>query len=422
MDNRIRREIIPGVFLTYIPSGRFKTCYMSISLLRPLEKDAAARNNLLPRVLDRGTAQLPDMERIAARLDDLYGARLVPVVRKKGEVQCVGFASTFIDDRFVDDKELLEKVTELIGQMLLAPATVGGRFINEYVESEREKLIEDIRSVVNDKRRFCLNELVKAMCINEKFSISNMGTEPYAKLITGSRLFRHYAEIIGSSTIEIFYCGSAEIERVTDAIEQALAPLPQGEKTPVHTINRGAPAKPKFLSSETDGKQSNLAIGLRNPVSIADVRYPAAALMNSVFGGSATSKLFMNVREKLSLCYYASASYFKHKGLIIVSSGIEKDNYDKALDEILAQLKAMQNGEIEDWELESARQGMIGSLRATMDSPGMMEDFYLSRAIEGLDYDPDYLIRRLENVTKDEVIEMAQYTALDTVYFLKGMD
>ena len=156
MDNRIRREIIPGVFLTYIPSERFKTCYMSISLLRPLEKDAAARNNLLPRVLDRGTAQLPDMERIAARLDDLYGARLVPVVRKKGEVQCVGFASTFIDDRFVDDKELLEKVTELIGQMLLAPATVGGRFINEYVESEREKLIEDIRSVAEKHGLVCL--------------------------------------------------------------------------------------------------------------------------------------------------------------------------------------------------------------------------------------------------------------------------
>jgi predicted Zn-dependent peptidase len=171
-----------------------------------------------------------------------------------------------------------------------------------------------------------------------------------------------------------------------------------------------------------DVAQGKLCMGLRTGCSVADESYPALMLLNAVYGGTATSKLFLNVREKLSLCYYASSSLEKHKGLMIVSSGVEFKNFEAARDEILRQLDAVRNGEIEERELEAGRRAMIGALRAVMDSQAQLEDFYLGQAAAELSYGPEELALLLEDITKDQVVEAAGKIRLDAVYFLEGQN
>jgi len=422
MDERIRREILPDVWLTQIQSEKFKTCYMSLSLLRPLSREDAPKNALLPRVLSRGTTAYPDMEQLSARMDELYGASVVPVTRKKGETQCVGFAASFIDEDFSDGEKLLEQVTALVGQLLLNPVTQGGRFLPAYVESERTNLAEEVRSLVKDKRGYAVQQLVKTMCAGEPFGVPNNGTLATVEAVTGAKLFRHYTDITVHSRVEIFFCGGAEFDRLADVWRAALDTLGRGPVAEVFTEKGPMPAAVREEAEETEGGQSILTMGFRTDCTLAEKDYPALVLMDGVFGGDTTSKLFQNVRERLSLCYYASSFVMKHKGLLLVTSGVDPKNEERARDEILAQFEAVRAGDISDEELEGARRSSLASLRAVQDAPGLLEDFYLTRAIEGLDYDPAFLMGELEKVTRDDVVRAAQKTQLDTVFLLRGSE
>ena len=212
--------IMQGVVLTCLQTEKFKTGCLSINLLTPLSRETASKNALIPMVLCRGTATLPDMAAISSRLDSLYGARLKPVVRKKGEIQVIGLYADFADDAFIPEKSsILEHISELMGEMLLMPKTRGGLFIKEYVESEREKLLELIRGRINDKRAYSMQRLFELMCAMEDYATDKLGSESEAESITASELTRHYHEILSVSPIEVFYCGSAEPKRVKAAVK-----------------------------------------------------------------------------------------------------------------------------------------------------------------------------------------------------------
>ena len=172
-----------------------------------------------------------------------------------------------------------------------------------------------------------------------------------------------------------------------------------------------------------DVSQGKLALGFRaGGQSCWEEDYPAFTLCNAIFGGTTLSKLFMNVREKLSLCYYASSVTEPRKGIVMVSSGIEFDKYQTARDEILAQLEAIRRGEIEPWELEGSRRALIGAYRATLDDQGRQEEFWLGQSVAGLEDGPEELARQLEDVTLEQVARSARRFQLDTIYFLKGKE
>ena len=138
-----RTEIMQNVFLTYLPASKFKTSVLSAHLVTPLSKETASANALLPAVLRRGTMRCPDMESLSAALDTLYGAQIDYTVRKKGERQCIGFVASVIDDAFAPAGEkLLEPVADLLGELFLDPVTRNGRFLAEYVDSEKQNLID----------------------------------------------------------------------------------------------------------------------------------------------------------------------------------------------------------------------------------------------------------------------------------------
>ena len=334
-DNR--REIMQDVFLTYLPAQRFKTSRMTVQLIAPLQRETAAANALLPAVLRRGTVRCPDMESLSAALDTLYGANIDYTVRKKGERQCVGFAAGFIDDAFTPHGEkLLEPVSAMLGELLLDPVTHGGRFLSSYVESEKANLIDAIRGLKNDKRDWADIRLMQEMCAGEPYSVLRLGDEETAGRITNQSLYVHGQALMASSRVEVIYCGSAEAQRVEDAVLTALAALPRGAQTVLPEVQRiQAPDTPRRIVETMDVTQGKLAMGYR----CSSDDYPAMVLANLIFGGTSNSKLFLNVREKLSLCYYASSLYHRQKGLITVSSGIEFQNYQRAYDEIMAQLE-----------------------------------------------------------------------------------
>ncbi len=419
-----RTELMPGVFLSHLRSDKFKTACMSVTLLTQLRRETAAMNAVIPFVLHRGTTRYGDMEQLSRRMDELYGAAVEPVVRRIGEIQCIGFYGSFPEpDYLPGGAALLGDTCALMAQLLLDPATRGGLLLPQYVDSEREKLLDIIRSRMNDKRSYALTRCIEEMCCYEDFAVSRFGSESEAENIHYKKLTRHYRELIQTCPVEIFYCGKTDFKAVSAAMREAFSTMPRGEiDYDIGTDLRMNAVEDhvRFVEEEMDVTQGKLVLGFRLGECMEEPDIPALYVFNAVYGSGATSKLFMNVREKLSLCYYASSAVYLHKGIMLVSSGIEFDKLDAARDEILAQLDSVRRGEITDDELRSAKKSVASDLRAVQDSIGELEGFYLSQALDGLDYGPAELAALAEDVTKEDVQAIAKSIECDLIYFLKG--
>ena len=419
-----RNELMPGVFLSHLRSDKFKTACMSVTLLTQLRRETAAMNAVIPFVLNRGTTRYGDMEQLSRRMDELYGAAVEPVVRRIGEIQCIGFYGSFPEPDYLPGGEaLLGDTCALMAQLLLDPATRGGLLLPQYVDSEREKLLDIIRSRMNDKRSYALTRCIEEMCCYEDFAVSRFGSESEAENIHYKKLTRHYRELIKTCPVEIFYCGKTDFKAVSAAMRDAFSAMPRGEiDYDIGTDLRMNAVEDhvRFVEEEMDVTQGKLVLGFRLGECMEEPDIPALYVFNAVYGSGATSKLFMNVREKLSLCYYASSAVYLHKGIMLVSSGIEFDKLDAARDEILAQLDSVRRGEITDDELRSAKKSVASDLRAVQDSIGELEGFYLSQALDGLDYGPAELAALAEDVTKEDVQAIAKSIECDLIYFLKG--
>ena len=416
----VRLEIAPEVNLDYVRSDKFKTGTLSVQLITPINEKTASFGALLPSVLRRGTMSHPDMRSLSTALDLLYGSSIGCTVRKKGENQCIGFAASFIDEAFVPGGEkLLEPMCDLLGELLLDPVTRNGRFLNDYVESEKQNLIDAIRGIINDKRDYADLRLLQEMCRGERYGVDKFGSIARVEKITNQTLFRYYQELLSTAHLELFYCGSADYERVKGALSRALAPLMRGRVVPPVIAEKcSAPETPREITERMDVTQGKLSMGFR--CGTDDV--PAMLLANLLFGGTSNSKLFLNVREKLSLCYYASSNYVRSKGILTVSSGIESADYQRALDEILHQLQEVRDGHWEPWELEGARSTMRSALASLPDSQGALENYCLGQAATGQSEDPETMQRLLDQVTPERIQAAAQSVTLDTVYFLHGKE
>ena len=426
MSQVTRRELFPGVWLRAVHTNKFKSSYLSVTLLVPLDRRTAGANALIPEVLRRGTAIHPDMESLSAALDELYGGAIEPVVRKKGESQCVGFAASFLDDAYaLKGEKILEPAANLLGEVLLKPYTEKGVFSSGYTDGEKANLIDRIRAQINDKRTYAVRRLTREMCKYEAFGVDKLGDEESVSNLTPESLWEQYQKLLREARVEVYFCGSADPDRVAGALRSALSALPVNEDRvdPACDVRVTAGPEPIVVEEAMDVSQGKLALGFRTGgLTCWEEDYPALTMCNAIFGGTTLSKLFMNVREKLSLCYYASSMMEKMKGLVLVSSGIEFDKYQTAKDEILAQLKAIQDGQIETWELEGVRRTLIGGYLSTLDDQGRQEEFWLGQAAAGLDTTIEELAAQFETVTREQVAAAARQLVLDTIYFLKGKE
>ena len=416
-----RTEILPGVYLTAVQSDKFKTGCFSLNLLRPMKKEEAAANALIPSVLLRGSETCPDIASISAKLDELYGASVGTLVRKKGEVQLVGFYCDYVQDEYVDEP-VFAPVMAFLAELLLHPRLENGAFPEAVVDSEKLNLENAMLSRINDKRTYAASQLIRTMCAGQPYGIPRIGEPDDLKNITAKSLYAHYRDLLATSRVELFYMGSLSPAAVTKVLQTVLAELPRAEVfVPVGTTPAPAARPVQEKTERLDVTQGKLSLGFFTDITAKDPRYPALVLAATVFGGGATSKLFTNVREKMSLCYYASASFEKFKGVLSVSSGVEFSKRETAKTEILRQLEACKAGDITDDELESARGYLVSDLKIAMDSPGRLDDYYMGQILLEQDGTMEDLASAIARVTKQEAADAIQALRLDTIYALEGV-
>ena len=413
--------LLPGITLRCFPDSRFKQGTLSLQLVRPMDKNENALNALLPAVLLRGTAQYPDLRSITHRLDDLYGGAVGAVVRRVGDYQTTGLSCGFMEDRFaLEGDQVLSPMLSFLGQLLLDPVLENGVFRTDYLESEKRNLILSIESQRNDKRVYAGARLTQLMCKADSFGIPRLGTVEQVEAITAQTLYNHYRKILRESPMELFYIGSAQPEHVADLLRPILAQIPRDPiSLPPQTPFRDGGAGD--YTEQMEVSQGKLCMGFVTPVTLRDPEFVAMQVFNTVFGAGMINKLFMQIREKMSLCYDIGSGYHGSKGILTVSAGIDCNQKDLVEAEVLRQLAACQTGDITDAELCSAKESLISQLRATHDSPAAIEGYYATAALSGLRMTPGEYLQAVETVTKEDVMAAAQSLKKHTVFFLKGV-
>ncbi len=413
-------ELFPSITLRCVHSDRFKQALLSIRFLRPMGRQEAALNALIPEILLRGCESAPDILKITAKLDELYGAGIVGQVRRIGDYQSTGLTCGFLEDRFaLPGERVLEPMVEFLGELLLHPVRQGDGFCKKYVRVEKRNLISALEAQRNDKQTYVLQRLLKNMCRGDSFSVPRLGEIADVRQITPRSAYEHYERLLRESPIEIFYVGSAPIERLADLLRPIFATL-ERSVCPLPPQTAFVPGTPSRRSCEMDVSQGKLAMGFVTPITYADPRFAAMQLLNTVFGGTSTSKLFMQLREKQSLCYVIDSGYYGSKGMLIVHAGIDTIRFNDAKAAVLEQLDACRNGQISEQEITAAKQAMLLSLRTMYDSPDAIEDFFSTAAVSGLNRSAEELAAQIRAVTHDELVEAAKTLQFHSSFFLKG--
>lgn len=413
-------ELFPSITLRCFNSSRFKQALLSVRFLRPMGRQEAALNAIIPEILLRGCESAPDILKITAKLDELYGAGVAGQVRRIGDYQSTGLTCGFLEDRFaLPGERVLEPMVAFLGDLLLHPVLQGDGFCKKYVRSEKRNLISALEAQQNDKQNYVLQRLLKNMCRGDSFSVPRLGEIADVRGITPHAAYEHYWRILRESPIDIFYVGSAPIEYLAQLLrpifaqlERCVCPLPP--QTPF------VPGTPSRRSCEMDVSQGKLAMGFVTPITYADGRFAAMHLLNAVFGGASTSKLFMQLREKQSLCYVVDSGYYGAKGMLIVHAGIDTIRFNDAKSAILEQLEACRTGNITEQEIELARQAVLLSLRTIYDSPDAIENFFATAAVSGLGRSVEQLADEIRAVTRDDLVEAAKTLSFHSSFFLKG--
>ena len=414
-------ELMTGVTLRCFPDERFKQSAISVQFVRPMRREEAALNALLPAVLLRGCQSCPDLRHITLRLDDLYGASVGALVRRVGDYQTTGLHAGFMEDRYaLRGDAVLQPMAAFLRELLLQPVVEKGVFRESFVESEKRNLIATIESQKNDKRAYAGGQMLRHMCKEDSFGIPRLGEKEQVAAITPQSLYAHYQTVLRESPIQLFYVGSAQPEAIRDVLAPIFAGLPR-------RVAALPPQTPYFDSgagehTETmDVAQGKLCMGFVTDVTLRDEDFAAMQVFNALFGAGMTSKLFMQVRERLSLCYDISSGYHSSKGIFTVSAGIDFHQDTQVRREVMAQLSACQAGQISPEELTAAKQALIAQLQSTHDSPGAIEGYYATAALSGLRWTPAEYMEKVSAVTKEDVARMAGTLRLHTVYFLKGV-
>ena len=414
-------ELFPGITLRCYPDQRFKHGCLSVQLVRPMCREEAALNALLPAVLLRGCSSCPDLRDITLRLDDLYGAAVGTQVRRVGDYQTTGFYASFIEDRYaMEGDAVLAPMVSFLKELLLDPVKEDGAFRADFVEGEKKNLISTIEAQLNDKRAYAMEQMMRRMCREDTFGLSRLGEKEDVAAITPKALFDHYQNILRTSRIDVFYVGSAPANQVAELIREMLGGIERNYvNLPAQTGFHNCPGG--SYEEQMEVAQGKLCMGFTSPVTIRDEGYVAMQLLNLVFGGGMTSKLFMHIRETLSLCYAIGSGYHGSKGIISVSAGIDSSRSKQVQGEVLAQLEACCRGDITQEELTAAKQAMRAGILSTPDAPATIEGYYATAALSGMQLTMEEYLAAVEQVTVQQVAEAARQLELHTVYFLKGV-
>lgn len=412
------RTIQPGVNLYHLPFDHFKTVSIRIYFHQPLSFETATANALMSNVLMRGCKSYPTTRAINLYLEELYGATAGVFVTKRGEDQIISFSVSCIADEYVPDGDrLVQKAARVLHDFLLDPLWVDGGFNEDYIRQEKKNLKEGLLARINDKRGYASERCIEEMCKGDPCAVFEGGDAEQIDGITNADLTAAYRRLF-DGPITIFVTGRAEIQPICELFSDLKGvdrPYPVGECFVPND-------EPKTVIERMDVTQGKLVLGFSTDVSAKSPDFVHLMVANSVFGSGPHSKLFKNVREKLSLAYYAYSRTDHYKGLMVVSAGIEFADFDAARNEIMAQLAAVQRGEITEEELTSAKKALTSVLYAMKDSPAQSVSWTMGNILANRICSVEEKMEQINAVTVDEIAAVFRKVRLQTTYFLTGKE
>lgn len=422
-NNVFQHGTVGGLRIHVMPTKAFKTYAISLYAGIPLDENTVTSTALAPFVLRRGTATYPETTQFRERLEELYGAGFGFDIYKRGDYQIVQFRMDTINDSFVQSQEsLLEQSFAFLGEVLTRPLVEDDSFRPSYVATERETVRKKLESIVNDKIRYAAERCIEEMCRNEPYRLHPLGQRADLDQITPKSLYESYNSWLDDAILDLYVVGDTTAEEVEKLVQrhfgriQSEVGLYSSKFVPVSV------SEVRTVEEKLDVSQGKLNLGLRTSITYKDDSYASALMYNGILGGYPHSKLFVNVREKASLAYYASSRYDGHKGIGTIQSGIETQNYGKAVDIIEKQLEEMKAGNISDLELSQTKAMIRNQLSEIPDSAFEMISYDFNRQLSGKERTADQLLGQVEQIGAEDVKAAAETFQLDTIYFLTGKE
>lgn len=412
-----------GIKLHTVKTEKFKTNLIAVMLTTKLDKENVTKNALIPAVLRRGTASLNTLEEINKSLEEMYGASLDCGLDKTGDNQVLKFYIESVNDEFLpqNGENMLKKSLESIFELVFNPYLENNCFKQEYVEQEKENLKQIIEGKIDNKAKYALDRCIEEMYKNEPFGLYKYGYVEDLNNIDEKNLYEYYIELINKCKIDIFVSGLLD-NQVEEMIKNNQNINNLKERNPefiMPEIKSKIAEKENTVQESMEVTQGKLVIGLDLDIDNEDLRYDAM-IYNSILGGSANSKLFQNVREKASLAYTASSSYYRFKNNIFINCGIEIGNYDKALEIIKQQIEDMKKGDFTEEEVENAKQGIVAAIKSIDDEQDTEIMYFFGQELSKNKLDIDKYMDRISKGNKQNVVDIANKVSVNTVYFLKN--
>lgn len=420
MNTIERREIAPGVYFSTVKDNRFKTMKITAVAMVPLTTENVAAYALLSQVLTRSCKAYPDFTELSRKLSSLYGATLTGNVQKIGEMQALSFSVSGIDDRYaLTGESISEELSELLCKVLFDPLVENNAFLQNEVEQERRQLIEMADSELGDKRVYANNKLIELMCKDEPFGLRKYGSKELINTVSCEALYYAWKTLLSTAVFEIFYVGESSSATAESVFTEKFSDIERNACiVSTSIINRA-----EKISEYTDNmevSQAKLLMGYRTNCSSLDDDIIPMRLMCTILGGSAHSKFFTNVREKQSLCYYCVSRLIRVKGVMVVESGVEFENIEKARNAMEAELDAIRNGDVSDDEINFAKLAVANSFVSICDSVGGNTEWYVSQLGDKNFMSVEEAVAAFDAVTKEQIVDAANKLTLDTVYVLRG--
>lgn len=424
MENIINLEIKKGINLHVIKTNKFKTNLLAAFLSTPLEKETVTKNALIPAVLRRGSKNMTSQEEISIALEEMYGATFDCGIDKIGDDQVLKFYLETINNEFLPENEdNLNKAINILLEVIFNPLSNNNEFNKEYVESEIKNLKQVIEGRKDSKATYAYERCIEEMYKNMPYSLYKYGNTQDLENIDAQNLYEQYKNLINNCKIDIFVSGNIE-EDIKEKIINNENIQKLQDRDAVYIINnkesrQKEQKQEQEVSESMDINQGKLILGL-DILQENDLDKYTALVYNAILGGIPTSKMFQNVREKHSLAYTASSSFVRQKANVYIKCGIDIENYDKALKIIKEQLEDMKKGEFTDKNIEEAKTNIISTINFIPEEQDTELVYYFSQELSGYEMSSEEYIAKINNVTKDDITDLANRIQINTIYFLRN--
>ncbi len=415
----LREKIAENVYFGSMRDERYKTNLLAFHLVLPLKKETMTENAMVSLILEKGFEDYKTLKDFSKKLNLMYGASVSGSVSKTGDKAVITLSISSIDDTFaLNGEELLKESAEVLCGMLLRPNMKDGLFDEQTFELQRSFLIDTIEAEINNKRRYAKKKTVSLMFGDEDYGADKCGTVEAAKEITLQQVSDAYRRILDEATIEIIHIGMGNSETAKEIFAKSFKPLKRNPVTLPKTRITTADGETINETEYFDVTQSKLCFGFKTGIGPDNEMLYPMRLAVAVLGGTPTSKLFLNVREKKSLCYYCAAHYDKTKGIMLIDSGVEHDKITDAKDAILEQLSDLCKGDFTDTDMEFALLSLKNAFNSVGESVYSVATYYLTNVLLETFNTPEKEIELLEKVTKEDIVKAAKLLKLHTVYLL----